>query len=115
MSLPVPANMPARFETLRSVLEGVAVPARVLGIRWSYSDQTLSNARTAGKGLPWFETPTGGIRYRLSEILAAELVGTRGPLSVERVALELEAMPEVTAALKVAIVARLTSALRGPT
>jgi hypothetical protein len=105
--LPLPPNMPARFEALTRILDGMVVAPRVLADRWAYSEQTLANARSAGKGLPWFQTPTGGIRYRLSEILAAELSSTRGPLTVDRVALELEAIPELSDKARHVILSRL--------
>lgn len=112
--LPVPANMPERFAPLASLLEGSMATPRTLARRWDLSEQTLANNRTAGKGLPFVNLPTGSVRYYVSEILAAELAGTRGPLSIDRVALELAAMPEVPETLAAAILARLRIALGAP-
>jgi hypothetical protein len=100
-------TFPARFEPLAALLKGRYKTTSELAERWRYSEQTLRNARANETGLPYVALPTGGIRYLEAEIIAAELAGTRGPLSVHRVALELAAMPEVPEALAAAIVARL--------
>lgn len=99
--------MPSRFEPLSELLSGAMMTTADLSERWRYSEQTLRNARAQNIGLPYMALPTGGIRYRVSEIVAAELAGTRGPLSVNRVALELASMPEVPEAVAKAIMARL--------
>lgn len=112
--LPVPASLPARFKPLADLLEGVMVTPVDLSRRWNLSDQTLSNDRTNGRGLPFVKLPMGSVRYRVAEILAAELAGTRGPLTVDRVALELSVMPEVSDTLAAAILTRLKQALEAP-
>lgn len=112
--LPVPANMPERFKPLANLLEGVMVTPRVLARRWDLSEQTLANNRTAGKGVPYVNLPTGSVRYYAAEILAAELAGARGPLTIDRVALELAAMSEVPETLAAAILDRLRLALGAP-
>lgn len=100
-------QFPQRFEPLADLLRGRYKTTSELAERWRYSEQTLRNARANETGLPYVALPTGGIRYLETEIVAAELAGVRGPLSVQRVALELSAMPEVPEALAAAIVARL--------
>ena len=87
------------------------VNANTLAARWNTSTQTLSNWRTLNRGLPAVVLPEGAVRYRIVEIVAAELAGTRGPLSVDRVALELSIMPDVPTELAVKIVARLRAAM----
>lgn len=106
-------TLPDRYAPLAALLEGHFMTTNELGERWRYSVQTLSNARTDGRGLPFVLMPTGGVRYRVSEVVAAEIAGTRGPLSVDRVALELSLMPEVPAELARAICDRLRLYLRG--
>jgi hypothetical protein len=114
MSLPIPARMPPRFKPLADLLDGHMVNAKVLSARWSTSTQTLANWRSTGKGLPAVSLAEGAVRYRISEILAAELAGARGPLSVETVALELSVMPDVPEALAVKIVERLRAVMADP-
>lgn len=98
-----------RYAALTRLLGDSAVATPVLAARWGYSIQSLSNARASKSagGLPFFETPTGGIRYFWREIIMAEFAGTRGPLSIDRIAVELSFMPEVPAELADLIVERL--------
>jgi len=113
--LPVPPNLPEKYKPLIAILESTLVRPASLAERWGYSDQTLSNHRSQGRGLPFIILPGGAIRYRASEILAAEKAGTRGPLSVDRVALELAAMPDVPEKLQRAIIERLRAVQEGRT
>jgi hypothetical protein len=64
---------------------GVLLTPAEVGERYRYTDEHLCNLRKAGRGWPFMKLETGGIRYRLSELLAAELRGTTGPLTLERV------------------------------
>lgn len=112
--LPLPANMPPRYEPLIRLLEGVMVPPRMLASRWSVSEQTLSNDRAAGRNLPFTKLPGGSVRYYVSEIIGAELAGTRGPLSLQRIALELSTMDDVPETLAAAIMDRLRKATEAP-
>jgi hypothetical protein len=112
--LPVPANLPDRFKPFVDLLDGAMVTSRQLAQRWNLSEQTLANDRTAGKNLPFVRLPGGSVRYYVSEIMAAELAGARGPLSIDRVALELAAMAEVSDTLAAAILTRLRLALEAP-
>lgn len=112
--LPVPANLPARFEPVIRLLESTLITPKELAQHWGQHENTLANMRSGGKGLPYIALPGGGsIRYRVSEVLAAELAGTRGPLSVERVALELAAMPDVPVELQHKIIERLRTSVAG--
>lgn len=114
MSLDIFSNFPPRYKPLADLVGGFMVPPTVLSARWGTSTQTLANWRSTGKGLPAMRMPEGAIRYRVSEILAAEIAGTHGPLSVDRVALELSVMPDVSADLAAKIVDRLKAAMAPP-
>ena len=61
---------------------------------------------------PWMRLPTGGIRYRVSEIIGAELRGTAGPLTLDHALLAVSACPGVSAADKVKVIEHLRTALR---
>lgn len=111
--LQTPAKIPARYSAFAALLDGAMVNSNALAARWNTSAQTLANWRAMGRGLPYVILPEGSIRYRVREILDAEIWGTRGPLSVERVALELSLMPEVSEPVAAAIVARLRAAMTG--
>jgi hypothetical protein len=111
MSLDIFTNFPPRYRPLADLVGGFMVPPAVLSARWNTSTQTLANWRSTGKGLPATRLSGGAIRYRVAEILAAEMAGTHGPLSVDRVALELSVMPDVPADLAAKIVERLKAAM----
>ena len=113
--LPIPATVTEKYKPLADLLETTLVRPSSLAERWGYSDQTLSNHRSQGRGLPFVTLPGGAIRYRASEIILAEIAGTRGPLSVDRVALELAAMPDVPEKLQRAIIERLRAVQEGRT
>lgn len=49
-----------------------------LADRWRIETMTLANQRSRGEGLPYLKTPSGSIRYKLSDVLRAEAEGTRG-------------------------------------
>ena len=101
-----------KFAALNRLLADFSITADQLGKRWNYSVQALSNARSNGSSpLPHWRTPTGGIRYYMRDVLAAELAGSRGPLSLDRVEAELMFMPEVSAELQAAIMTRLRALL----
>lgn len=104
----IPSQVSGKFAPLAGLLQSVLVKPAELAERWGYSDQTLSNQRSRNIGLPFIRLPGGAIRYRASEIIACEHAGTRGPLSVERVAVALAEMPDVPEKLQAAIIARLT-------
>jgi hypothetical protein len=110
--LPTPANMPARFTPIADICGGVFVTTQELALRWRYSPGALSNWRGQGVGIPYVKY-SGLVRYRLSEILTYELNNTAGPLTVERVAVELSLMSDVPAALAKTITARLADVMKG--
>lgn len=110
--LPTPAHLPERLKPLADLCSGVYVTTNELAARWRYSPGALSNWRGQGVGVPYVKF-AGLVRYPLSEILTYEINNTGGPLTVERVRLELALMSDVPAALARAIVARLAETVKG--
>ena len=105
-------ELAGKFAHITRLLSDYAVTPAQLGERWGYSVSRLSNARgTEQSPIPYWITPTGGIRYWMREVLAAELAGARGPLSLDRVETELLQMPEVSDDLSAAIMARLRAVM----
>ena len=102
----------ALFDPVCRMLDGVFMTAAELAAHWRYSDDHLANYRRANKGPPWMRLPTGGIRYRLSDIIGAELRGTAGPLTLDHALLAVSACPGVSAADKVKVIEHLRTALR---
>lgn len=77
------------YRPLLDMLESVLITPKQLGEHWRYSSGALAGIRTRGAGLPFVKLPTGGVRYRVSDVAAAELQGTGGPLTVDRMMLAL--------------------------
>jgi len=58
---------------LSAVLSDTLMTVNELARRWSYqSEGNLANARRAGKPPAFIKLPSGGIRYRTSDVLAVE-------------------------------------------
>lgn len=72
---------------------------------------TLDNLRSRGEGLPFLKLPSGGVRYKLSDVLAAERSGMVG-FSWSRLADALALMPGLSAKDREAIVNHLKKAMR---
>jgi len=77
-----------------------------------YSEQHLANMRRVGRSswLPWVDLPGGSIRYRLADVARAQILGQRGPLTVERACQAIAAAPNMTAEAKAAAQAALLRA-----
>lgn len=119
MPLPIPpaASAPA-FAPIARLLQDRLVAPRLLAERWGYTDDHLSNLRRARHGIPWIRLPLGpkgskgGIRYRLSDIVIAELEGSFGPVNMERVHLAIASCPALTDAQRAEVIAHLSEVLR---
>jgi hypothetical protein len=92
----VELQLPPRLAPVAALLKEQYVTTAELAVRWGYTVQVLRNARSRLKGMPWVELPTGGIRYRLSDVIMAELNGMQGPMILSRIEIELATIPEVT-------------------
>lgn len=100
MAIKAVPQVVANVEAYKPVLDlcrDVWLTPAELAERYRYTEEHLCNLRKAGRGWPFLKLDTGGIRYRLSDILAAEIRGTCGPLTLERVLLALAACPDLSA------------------
>jgi len=94
---PYEAHGVEAYRPLLAMLESVLITPAELCEHWRLSASHLCNLRRRGTGLPFIKLGDGGhIRYRLSEIAAAEIRGGAGPLTVERVCLVLSACEGVS-------------------
>jgi hypothetical protein len=82
-------QLPPRFAAVAEHLTGALLTSQELADRWRLSDQTLRNWRSADQGPPYITLPSGTIRYRMADVLAAEVSGYAGGLTPDRIALEL--------------------------
>lgn len=114
--LPAPhlsGSDPDRYAAVLGLVDGVLISSADLARHWGYSENHLANLRRdEAKGLPFIKLPTGGVRYRLSEVLAAEIAGTVGPITLDRVLLAVAACPGVPAEARAAIAEHLRASFR---
>lgn len=78
---------------------------------WRYNTQSVSNMRRAGTGPAFVKLPGGAIRYRHSEVIAHELYGHGGGLTLDRVAAALATVPGLPLVVRDSIEAHLRAVL----
>ena len=84
------------FEPVLRLLHPYLITPKDLAAHWGMTVNNLHHVRKLGRGPAYFKLPTGGVRYRASDIIAAELAGTHGPLTVDRVCEALAACEGLT-------------------
>jgi hypothetical protein len=106
---PIPAGLLAEHHApILALLSDTLLTADQVAARWQQSPQTLANARRSNTSLPFLKLPRSGhVRYRLSDVIAAELAGMRGPITVEVVRLAIMGTPGLSPAVRDAVVARI--------
>ena len=87
------------------------VTPQELAARWRVTDDSLANLRSRKMGLPFVKLPSGPIRYRVSDILAAELEGYRG-VTIQKVAEAIRTVPDLDGRTVNRIVNHVTSVLQ---
>lgn len=98
------------YEPFLRLCNSVMLTTRQVADHWRLHPQSVHNMRQLGTG-PAFVRIGGSVRYRLSEILAHELYGQDGPLTLERVSLALATMPGLKAEMRRRIEEHLKAAL----
>ena len=104
------------YAPLCRLLDDVFVDTVDLAERYGYDKNTLSNLRRRDGGkrsFPYVRLPGGGIRYPVSGVVAMELQGTYGAMTLDRVKLLLLADPGLSEHQKAALSARLDKAFAG--
>lgn len=81
------------FRPFIDLMEAQYLTTNELAERWRYSAQGVHNMRRNGTGAAYVKLPGGAIRYRASEIIACELYGHGGGLTMDRVAFALACCP----------------------
>ncbi len=105
--LPKPPVDAGKYAPLLALCESILVTPDELAKHWRMSRDYLANVRRAGRGTPHIKLPTGRVLYRLSDVLAAELGGTAGDITLERIELALAAMPRLPADTRAAVIEHL--------
>lgn len=75
----------AAYRPLLQLTDSVLLTSKQVGAHLQYSEEALSLMRRKNKGPAWLKLPSGGVRYRMSEVLAWELENERGPLTLDRI------------------------------
>lgn len=86
---PLAAHEANAYRPLLDMLSSVFITPKELADHYRYSEEHLCNLRRRKRGWPFIKLPTGGIRYRVSDVIAAEIRATEGPLTIDEVCLAL--------------------------
>lgn len=73
------------YRPLLELLDDVLVTSKFLAERYRYTEVHMANLRKNNRGWPYFKLATGGVRYRLSDIITAEAQHPRNRVTVESV------------------------------
>jgi predicted DNA-binding transcriptional regulator AlpA len=111
--LPVPhtLSLDPSYEPFLRLTDGLLLRTEEVAKHLRYGVQSLHNMRRARTGPAWVKLPGGAIRYRHSEILAYELYGHGGGLTLDRVAVALATCPDLKPAQREKIEAHLKRVL----
>lgn len=117
MSLPIPPGLlhPA-YAPLVALLRDTLLKPKDVAQRHGQSEDHLAACRRRGLGLPFIRLPgtktgKGSIRYRLSDVIHAEVMGSAGPLSLERVCLIVAGVAGLSDQQRALVIAELRRAL----
>lgn len=107
--MPLPAPRSPHFAPFIGLCDAVLLTTAEVARHLKYSEQHLHNMRRADEGIAFVKLPGGAIRYQLSEIIAWQLQGQRGPVTLERVSMALATMPRLGPDVRAAIDAHLAA------
>jgi len=122
MTVPYPRKLEAKeiYSPLLALRNDTLLRPIDVTTRWQVGVDHLVRLRERGAGPAWLrlpgsrkveDRPTGQIRYRLSDIVAAELDGAAGPLTLARVYLAVSACDFLSEAQRTAVILKLEAAL----
>ena len=86
----------AALQPLMQLLDAHLLKSSEVAAHLRYTDAHMSNLRRSNKGPPWYELASGGIRYDMQAVLAWQLAGERGALTLDRVATAVASCPALT-------------------
>lgn len=100
------------IEPLIKFVDDEVLTTSQLSVRWQQSTEYLGYLRRMGRGVPWFHLPTGAVRYRLRDVVAAELRGVAGSLSTEHVILAVISCQAIPFEDRVKVIRHLRACLK---
>lgn len=111
--LPTPHNLSIdpSYEPFLRLTDSLLLTTEEVAKHLRYNPQSLHNMRRLRTGPAYVKLPGGAVRYRHSEILAYELHGHGGGLTLDRVAVALATCPDLKPAQRAAIEAHLKRVL----
>lgn len=113
--LPAPSptqQLHPAYAPILAMCQTVLVTAQEAAKHLRYHPHHLHNMRSSKAGPAWLKLgENGAVRYRLSELLAWEIAGHRGALTLERVSLALATVPGMTVEMRQKIDAHLQAVL----
>jgi len=111
LAAPHNLSVQSAFRPVLDLLEAQFITTEELARHWRYHPQSVHNMRRLGTGPAFVKLPGGAIRYRTSEVLAHELYGHGGGLTMDRVAAALATCPGLNPIARDKIESHLRSVL----
>lgn len=111
LAIPSKISADAAYRPFLDLLEAQFLTTEEVAGRWRYNVQHVHNMRRLKTGPAWVKLPGGAIRYRVSDVLAYELFGQGGALTMDRVAAALATCPGLAIGARDQIEAHLRSVL----
>jgi hypothetical protein len=116
--MPDTSHLRARIlalEPVLTLLSDALVRSRNLCVRWRLTSSHLANSRRVSRGPPVIRLALGGkrppIRYRVSDIVAAELFGVSGAVSLDLALIAIAACADLPLDTRAALQEHLRSTL----
>lgn len=81
--------------TVSADIDDIFLTPQQLADRWQLDPGSLANARSRGEGVPFVKLPSGAVRYRVADVLAAETDGYKS-FTWKRLEAALETYAELT-------------------
>lgn len=111
LHLPHNLSIDPSYAPFLALSESVLLTTEEVAKHWRLSKQHVHNMRRLGTGPSWLKLASGSVRYRHSEVLAWELYGHGGGLTLPRISAALATMPGLKPADREKIEAHLNSVL----
>lgn len=108
--IPIRPKISEAFAPLLDLLGDNLLTTTEVAEHLRFSVDHLANLRRQSRWLPWIQFETGAVRYRLADVIAAQIAGTDGPLTLDRVCLAIVAAPDLDTKTKAAVQAALRRA-----
>jgi hypothetical protein len=84
-----------------------------LAARWKRSEGYLANLRYRGEGVPFVKTASGGVLYRMTDVVESERDGTAG-ITLSKIDIALADVPGMDAQTRKLIMRHLRDSFQQP-